>query len=214
MDAQLEINVLGCRRRQWPAAEEQPSWSGSQTRLSLAAWSRSLPRGKPAGFLVINTEKGGTEFVNITANTHLVTKQSGKEPHAGEGIFPLKTRIIVMISRRPLGRGSEGSQLFTDVCKALKVRAGHLSSVGTVEGHSRLGYFHSALPWRLLFVHWLQSRPLSLHFLRCMHYQLSFFSMKFMTQAVKQGFVLASLLFSCVGGYWDRRRTRSRWGKC
>lgn len=33
------------------------------------------------------------EFVNMTTNILVVTKQFGHSPWSGEGIFPLKTRI-------------------------------------------------------------------------------------------------------------------------
>lgn len=92
-------------------------------RSSAGSGSQSQALGhKPMGFLVIETGEGRAEFVNTTANTYLVTKQFGKDPHSREEMFPLKMSIITMTSSRPLAHVTESGHPFTDSCKAPEVR--------------------------------------------------------------------------------------------
>ena len=145
------------------------------------------------------TGKGRTELVNITANTYLVTKQFGKDPHSREGIFPLKTGIIAMISCRALESVSECGCLFTAVCMALQV--GQMDTQGpSPPGHRgrslQMWRSHLVLPWPLL------SLPVS-------SYQGLGPSI---CCADSPGSEARSSLLPCVRGPVDRRRSGGRHG--
>lgn len=85
---------------------------------------------------MIETGEGGAEFVNTTANTYLVTKQFGKDPHSREGIFTLKMSIIATTSSRAWARVSESGHPFTDSCKAPEVRGDAVVESPLLHGHS------------------------------------------------------------------------------
>lgn len=89
------------------------------------------------------------DFVNMTTNTLLVTKQFGNGPWSREGSFPLKTRIEAHGDDFIQGSGhlSQRGHLSLAAGPLRPVR--HMESflflVGTGEGHPGLGSSHSIL---------------------------------------------------------------------
>lgn len=112
---------------------------------------------------MIETGKGRTECVTINADTNLVTKQFGKDPHSGEGVFSFNSRTVMIVSCRTLGHVSKSGCLFTDLHKALKVRLGVNAGFPVLGVHSErsphTGVFTSPCVAAATSAHHLLSRP-------------------------------------------------------
>lgn len=180
---------------------------------NLVAWSQNWGLGnKTTGILVIETGKGRTECVSVNADTNLVTKQFGKYPHSGEGIFSLNSRTVMIVSCRALGHVSKSGCLFTDLHKALKVRLGVNAGSPVLSVHCerppQTGGFHQSLCGSCHVCSSAPVKALVPALPALCDYQLSSFSITLITQASKEVFMLAALLFPCI---WSTGRVE--WGR-